>query len=315
MILNLILFIVFLALLLRSAEYSIKYSSKVAGILKIQEFVVSFFIVALISAIPEATISIISAVKGTPELGFGTLLGSNIADLTIVFGIVALFSINGIKIESKILKNNFSYLILLSFPLILGIDGRFSRADGLILIILGSLFFLKIYRDSKKFSKEFKEKRAGSLTRNLIFLILSILILLVSAYLTVEFATNFAYKINLSPLIIGATIIALGTCLPELIFAVKAIKQNKDDLAMGDILGNVITDATIILGIIALISPFNYSLNNILFISGSLIVAGLFIIIFMKTNKSISKIEGVVLIFIYIVFLFIEFLINRVFSI
>jgi len=304
MILSLILFLIFLFILLKSAEYSIKHSSKLAGLLKLPEFVVSFFIIALISAIPETTISIISAIQGTPELGFGALLGSNIADLTIVFGIVALFSYNGIKIESKILTNNFSYLILLAFPLILGIDGRFSRIDGLILLILGSLFFLKIYRDSKKFHKQFKEKKKDSIPKHITLLIVSIIILLVSAFLTVEFATDFANKIKLSPLIIGATIIALGTCLPELVFAIKAIKQNKDDLAMGDILGNVITDTTIILGLVALISPFNYAINNIIFIAGSLFLAGILATIFMKTNKSINKIEGIFLILIYILFVF-----------
>jgi cation:H+ antiporter len=154
-IVNLILFLIFLAVLIRCAGYAIKYSSRIAKTLRLPEFAVSFFIIALISVLPEATISVISAINGEPELGLGTLLGSNVTDLTLIFGIVALFSLKGIKVKSKILRNNFFYLILLLFPLILGIDGRFSRIDGGILLLLGVLFYAKIYRDSIRFRKKF----------------------------------------------------------------------------------------------------------------------------------------------------------------
>ncbi len=304
MIVSLILLLVSLMILLKSAEYSIKYSSKLSRLLKISEFVVGFFIIALISSIPEATVSIISALKGTPELGFGTLLGSKIADLTIILGIVSLFSFKGIKIESKIIKNNFSYLLLFVFPLVLGLDGRYSRIDGLILLFLGGLFLLKIYLDNKQSHEESKGKEEGSIPKQFILLMISIIILLVSAFLTVEFATDFATKIKLSPLIIGATIVALGTCLPELAFAIKSIKQKKDGLAIGEILGSVVIDITLVLGLVALISPFNYSINNITFIAGTLFLVGIIATVFMKTHKSINKIEGRILIIIYVLFIF-----------
>ena len=154
LIVDLILFLLSLLVLIRFAEYAIRYSSRIAKILRFPEFIVSFFIVALISILPEATISIISAFNGNPELGMGTLLGSNIADLTLIFGVVALFAKKEIKVESKILKNNFFYIALLSFPLILGFDGEFSRIDGLMLVVLGFLFFIRIYSESKKFPRK-----------------------------------------------------------------------------------------------------------------------------------------------------------------
>ncbi len=101
-VINLALFLAFLILLIKCAGYAIKYSSRLAKALHFPEFIVSFFIIALISVLPEATISVISAFNGQPELGLGTLLGSNVADLTLVFGIVALFSSKGIKVKSKI---------------------------------------------------------------------------------------------------------------------------------------------------------------------------------------------------------------------
>ena len=141
-IVNLVLFLICLFVLIRCADYCIKYSTTLARIFRWPEFVVSFFIVAFISVLPEATIAVIAAINGEPELGLGTLLGSNVMDLALVFGIVALVSYNGIKVQSQILRNNLIYVVLLAVPLILGLDGSYSRIDGAILIILGYYFIL-----------------------------------------------------------------------------------------------------------------------------------------------------------------------------
>ncbi|MFA5724165.1 MAG: hypothetical protein WC979_07965 [Candidatus Pacearchaeota archaeon] len=311
-ILNLVLFLVFLFVLIKCASYAIKYSSRLAKALHFPEFIVSFFIIALISVLPEATISIISAFNGEPGLGLGTLLGSNIADLTLVMGIVALFSYKGIKVKSKILSNNFFYLILLLFPIILGFDGKYSRIDGLILVLAGSIFFVRIYMESNRFRKKFNNGQRKPFFKSLIFLILSLVVLLISAYLTVKYAVNFAHDVKLPALLIGLTIVALGTCLPELIFSIKAVRKNHDSLALGDILGTVITDTTIVLGIVALIAPFNYNPMNIYVTGTAMFIAGLLVTLFMKSEKILNKKEGVLLILFYIFFVFVEFFINHV---
>ncbi|MFA5020085.1 MAG: sodium:calcium antiporter [Candidatus Pacearchaeota archaeon] len=309
--LNLVLFLIFLLILIKCADYAIRFSSRIAKVLRFPEFIVSFFIIALISVLPEATISVMAAINGEPELGLGTLLGSNVADLTLVFGIVALFSSKGIRVKSRMLSNNFFYLVLLFSPLILGFDGNFSRVDGLILILLGLLFFVKIYLDSYRFHKKFDNTERAPLFKSLIFLIISIGFLLFSAYLTVKFAVNFAYDVSLPPILIGITILAFGTCLPELVFSIKSVRKNHDELALGDVLGTVITDATIILGIIALIFPFSYNPYNIYITGGAMFLAGIFVTIFMKSDKSINKTEGLILILFYVLFVFIEFFVNN----
>ena len=144
---NLILFLAFLFVLIKSADYATHYSSKLAKIFRLSEFIVSFFIVAVISAFPEGTIAIVSAVKGIPEFGMGTLIGSNVADLALVFGIVALVAAKGVSVKSEILKKDFFYLALLLFPVLLGLDGRFSRIEGILLVLAGlSFFFYAVYR-------------------------------------------------------------------------------------------------------------------------------------------------------------------------
>ncbi|OGJ17348.1 hypothetical protein A3K74_01860 [Candidatus Pacearchaeota archaeon RBG_13_33_26] len=311
-IINLILSLVFLVILIKCADYSMLYSSRLAKNLHLSEFVVSFFIIAIISTLPEATISIISAFNGEPQLGLGTLLGAKIADLTLVLGIAVLFSSGGIKVKSKILQNNFLYLFLLLFPLILGFDGEFSRIDGIILVLVGISFFIKIIIDRKKFRKKFNNIKRGSFLKNSVLLTLSLAALLIGAFFAVKFATNFAYEAKVPEILIGITILALGTCLPELFFSIKAARSNRDELVLGDLLGTVITDATIILGIVALICPFTYNPINIYVLGGGIFLAGIFTIWFMKTNRSINKFEGLFLILLYILFIFISFFINNV---
>jgi len=288
-----------------------RYSSRIARNFHIPEFAVSFFIIAIISVLPEATISIISAFKGQPELGLGTLLGSNVADLTLVFGIVALFSKQGIKVQSKILSNNFLYIILLLFPLLLGFDGKFSRVDGLILILIGLIFFARIYSESHRFHKDKKSKEEYFL-KNLFFLILSLSILLLSAFLTVKYAVIFANEIKVPTIIIGVTILALGTCLPELTFSIRAVRKNHNELALGDLLGTVITDATIILGIVALFCPFNYSPSTIYLTGTAMFLAGALVTALMKSDKTIKKTEGIILILAYLLFIFAELLVKKI---
>ncbi len=310
-IINLALFLLSLAILLKCVNYAIKYSSEMARIFSLPEFIISFFIIAIISILPESTISIISAFKGEPELGLGTLLGSNVTDLTLVLGLVALFSLKNINVKSRILKNNFLYLLLLLFPIILGFDGRFSRVDGLILVLLGLIFLTKVYTDSRPHYKKFKKIKEDNAPKTIFLLILSIIIILISAFFTVKFAINFANDIHLPVVLIGLTILAIGTCLPELVFSLKAIKKNHGELALGDIMGTVIIDATIILGIVALISPFDYNLPNIYVTGSALFLAGLFVTRFMKSDKSLSKVEGLLLIIFYILFILVEFFVNN----
>lgn len=309
-ILNLLLFLIFLIILLKSADYAVLFSTRISRSLKFPEFMVSFFIVAFISVLPESTISIISAIKGEPGLGLGTLIGSNIADLTIVFGIVSLFSRTGIKVKSTILSNNLIYLILVLFPLLLGFDGYFSQVDGAILVLVGLLFYYKLFKDRNKFKRKLNNNQNHPFFKSLIFLIVSLTVIIFSAYLTVKYSVNFAYDLKIPAIFIGSTIIALGTCLPELIFSIKAVRKNRDSLALGDLLGTVITDATIIFGIVCLISPFSYNIFSIYLLCGGMFLAGISVMFFMKTGKILTKNEGALLIFAYIIYLFLEFFIN-----
>ncbi|MFA7708251.1 MAG: sodium:calcium antiporter [Candidatus Pacearchaeota archaeon] len=310
-IINLILLLICLFVLLKSADYATKYSSEAAKHCHISEFLISFFVVAFVVILPETTISFISAIQGHSELALGTLIGSNVADLTLIFGIIALFSFKGVKVKSKILKNTFFYLILLFLPLLLGIDGSFTRIDGAILLCAGILFFIKLYHDGKSLHKKTFHKNKESLFKVLILLILSLVILVITAYFTVKFGINFANEIHVPLILVGLTVIGVGSCLPELIFSIKAVRKNHNELALGDILGSVILDATVILGIVILISPFSVPALTEHITAFSMFFATFFVVLFMRTDHLLSKHEGIMLILAYILFLIVEFFVNK----
>jgi len=312
MIINIVFLILSIIILVKSADYATRYSSRIARSLHFSQFIFSFFIVAVISAFPESAIAIISAIENVPQFGVGTLLGSNVADLTLVFGIITLFSLKGIKVKSKILRKNFFYLILLLFPVILGFNGHFSRLDGILLILGGILFFFTLSFESKMFKKIYNNANGKHLLRDFSLLIFFIALLIISAHFTIRFAMNLSGIINISSTLIGLVFVSLGTCLPELMFSIKAIKNNKEELAFGDILGTVIIDATIILGIVCLINPFSID-TKIIYITGvSMFLGGLLLVSFINTDKMLTKKEGIYLLFFYVIFILVETLANSV---
>ncbi|MFA5953305.1 MAG: hypothetical protein WC812_01805 [Candidatus Pacearchaeota archaeon] len=309
--LNLIIFLVALFVLIRSANYAVRYSSRFARAFHLSEFIVSFFIVSFISISPEATVGIISSINGTPEFGLGALLGSNVADLFLIFGIISLFSLKGIKVKSEILKEDLLYIILLAIPVILGFDGKFSKMDGVLLVLSGAIFLVTLSIKGKMFKKKNHHKKNSKWGKNLFLLILSLLFLVASAYFTVRFGVNFANDLRIPPFLVALTVVSIGSCLPELIFSLKAVRTNHDELALGDILGTVIIDATIILGVMALINPFNFSPSIIHSTGIILFIAGILVVSFLKSGKLLSKKEGILLLIFYIASLVIGFFINR----
>lgn len=310
---DLMLLLVSLYFVTKSAEYAVLHSSKVASGLKVPRHVVGFLLVAFISALPEFFISIDSAFNGSPALGLGTLFGSNVADLSLIFGLVVILSSKSLKVESKFIKNSLYYLLLLILPIILGLNGSYSRIEGLALILAGVFFYALLLKHEKILEPGMAAQRK-ILWKHLFFLIISIIVLIVAADYTSKFGISLAGRLYINPTLIGLFIIALGTTLPELFFSVQAINSNDSGLAIGDILGNVLTDATIIIGLIAIISPFSFN-PRIIYVTGIfMIIAGIFLFYLIRTGKNLSLKEAWLLIIYYFIFILSEITISRYFD-
>jgi len=152
MFLNLFIFFFSLFLVVKGATLATRYAAKLASSFHLSKYIIGFIVIAFISILPETFISINSAIEGLPSFGLGTLFGSNVADLTLIFAILIIYAGRGMKIESKVLKNLHLYPFFLLLPLILGLNGHYTRLEGLSLIVSGAIFYFLVFKNSTKSS-------------------------------------------------------------------------------------------------------------------------------------------------------------------
>lgn len=312
MIQNLFIFASSIFLIIKGATLSTKYAFQLAKSFKLSKYVVGFIVVAVISIMPEIFISVNSAIQGVPSLGLGTLFGGNIADMTLVFAVVIFFAGRSIQIDSRILKENIVYPFILLIPIVLGLDGYYSRMEGLGLIITGFIFYYLALRNNeeKQIVPDSEEIENKNRAINTVYLLLSMAMLLLGSHFVVTSAIDIAQYLGVESVVIGMIIVGVGTTMPELFFCLAAVKKKHDSLAIGDILGTVLADATIVVGILALISPFSFP-QRIIYSAGMFMVLSSFVLFyFMRSGKNISKKEGYYLFFIWVLFVVVEVLIN-----
>ncbi|NUM25247.1 MAG: sodium:calcium antiporter [Candidatus Buchananbacteria bacterium] len=308
MINTLFIFIVSLFLVIRGSTLATKYAAMVASNFHLSKYTVGFIVVAIISILPETFISINAALAGIPSFGLGMLFGSNIADLTLIFAIIIWVAGRGLKVESKILKNHSTYPFLLLLPLILGFDGHFSRLEGLALVIAGGIFYYISFKRGAE-SKAASNSQANK--KSIIMLVFSMIILLVGSHFTVDSASQLARYLGVSPILVGMLVVGIGTTMPELFFSLKSVRKRDDSLAIGDILGTVLADATIVVGILALINPFSFPVK-IIYITGIFMVISSFALFrFMRSGRTISKKEAYTLFVFWLIFIIVEFFANQ----
>lgn len=195
--------------------------------------------------------------------------------------------------------------------MILGLDGHYGRIEGAALIVMGIIFYYFSFKKENKEITEFQTKNTDKNRRkNLVYLIGSIALLLIGSHFAVQSGVDIAKSLEISPILIGILIIGIGTTIPELLFSLKAVKQHDDSLAVGDLLGTVLADATIVIGILALINPISFP-QRIIYITGIfMIIASFLIIYFMQTGKKISKKEGMILFGFRVLFILVEYMYN-----
>lgn len=305
MVNQIFIFIVSLFFVIKGATLATKHASGLAQAFRLSKYTVGFLIVAVISILPETFISINAAINGIPSFGMGMLFGSNIADLTLIFAILIFYAGRGLKVESKIIKNHVMYPFLLLIPIVLGLDGHFTRVEGIVLILAGVVFYFQALREETPEAAA-KLVKSGSHLQNGAMLILSMALLLAGSHFTVTSASAIANSLNVSPILIGMLIVGLGTTLPELFFSIQSIKKKDDSMAVGDILGTVLADATIVVGILATIQPFAFP-KNIIYVTGTfMLLASILLFHFMKSGRTITTREAYILLIFWITFIFAE---------
>lgn len=302
---HILLLLLALFAVIQGANLSTRYAEKVAESFRMSKYVVGFIVVSFISVLPETFIAIGAAMKGNTELGIGTILGSNVADLTLIMAILAFVAgRKGVKVERASLRRLLIYPLFLAIPLLLALDGSFSRSDGLVLIIVGIIFYVFTFRRSVGISSRSADIKYK--LRNAVYLALSLALLLLGAHFTVDSTVALASNINISPVLIGILVVGLGTTIPELSFASKAIKHGKHEMAVGDVLGSVLADATIVIGIVSMIGTVTFPPRIAYVAGGFMVFASVVLIAMFKSKHKIDRREAIWLVLIWVAYVIAE---------
>jgi len=297
--------------LVKAAHWVIKSLIYLSQRMKISEFVIAFILAGIATSLPELFVGISSALNKTPILSLSNIIGSNIANITLILGITILL-LGGLDIKIKTINRNIIYTgLLLMYSLLLCLDGVLSRLDGVALLVSFILYNLILIHQSQDINKIVVKAKKKELTKNIFLFIISIALLLLSAQIIVNAANNLAIELNIPLFIIGLFVIALGTSLPELILGVRAAHQKHKDMIMGGILGSIAVNSTAVLGITALISPIIVK-DKVLFISSIIVLLTAYLLfgVFSYSRKRISWQEAMILLFFYITFTITQFLLK-----
>ena len=281
--------------------------------LKWREFVVGFLIMAIATSLPNLFVGLNAALRGIPELSFGDVVGGNVADLTLVTSLAVLVS-GGIIAKSRMVQTSSLFTLLIALlPLLLSLDGQLGRIDGLILILAFFLYAAWLFSTEERFSKVYGRGEKGkSLWKNIFLLAASFIMLIAGSQGVVISALFFAKSLGVAIGLIGILIVGLGNCMPEIYFSVISAKKGQSWLILGDLMGSVINCATLVLGIVALISPINIVDFSPYFLARVfLVISAVFFLVFLRSGKKITRKEAFFLLGIYIVFLLSEIFLRR----
>lgn len=312
LLISILYFVLSCAALIVSGIFLVKSLTKLAHFLEIPEFSAAFIIMALATSTPELFVGISSALSGSPELSLGNVLGANIIDLTLITGILVLFS-REIKIKTQKIGKDIYFMLaaILLIIILYAIGSALSRTDGALLIFFFAFNIIRKLRKRKKFRKKLKHRvKKGHVILNSFIFLIAIVGLIFSAKYVVEYASNLAIELNLPKIIIGLFILSVATTLPELVFGISAIKLKHKIMSIGDLIGAVVTNSTLVLGIVSIISPIKTEILPFLTSAIFLFIVGFIFVTFIKTGKKLERMEGISLILIYVLFVIIEFFIK-----
>lgn len=299
-------------LLIWSADEFTNNGAKIANIFKISPLIIGLLIFGFGTSAPEMLVSGLAAYEGHPELSIGNAFGSNIFNIALVLGITTI--ILPIKVKQDILKKEWLYLM--ASTLVAGIliwDGHLSIADGLILLGLLAVFLIYTFVASKtgdhqEFDNLGVEVKQGQAKKVWLMLTISFVVLLVSAKLVVWGGTELAALFGVSDLLIGLTVVALGTSLPELAVSISSALKKQHEMVVGNIIGSNLFNTVGVLAIPSLILPFDVPMEVINrdypFMIGLTILLFVFSYKF-KKEGIISRLEGVLLLVVLAIYLYI----------
>ena len=308
-----IIFLLAGVLLYMAGEMLVSGLLRLARFYRLKEFIVAFFVMAFAGTLPNFFVGITSAMQGIPELSFGDVMGNNIVALTLAVALALFISpTKKLSLGNDTVKyTTFMTACAALLPLILISDGTLSRSDGLVLVLFFVVYVMWLFSREDNFSKVYekdkvlptKEGRKEALVASL-KVVGGLVLLAVAAQAVVYAAELFAIALGVPLMVIGVLVVGFGGALPELYFTVVTARKGETDMILGNLMGAVISPATLVLGIVAMIQPIHN--DNLEFpLIGRLFLAAvaLYFLYASYTSKTITMREGYALLMMYVLFL------------
>lgn len=306
-----ILLIVGFVLLIKGADIFVDGAAAIAKKLGIPGVIVGLTIVSLGTSAPELSVSIISSLQGNNDIAIGNVLGSNIFNTIVVIGTTAI--IVPLLIKKDLIKKDFfisigitGLLLFVAFDsIIFGKENIISRIDGIILLIVGIIYTAYLIYTAKKSDVQESDEDVDSIkiSKSIILSIIGVIGIVVGGKLVVDSAKEIAITFGMSEKLVGLTIVAIGTSLPELVTSAVAAFKGKTDIALGNVLGSNIFNIVLIIGLSATISPIAVAGNlifDILFLIAATVIIGILVFTGKGEGRTFTKVEGIALVAMYI---------------
>ena len=300
---SLLVLIVGFILLMKGADFFVEGSSSIATRFHIPSLIIGLTIVAMGTSLPECAVSITASMEGNNALAVANAVGSNIFNLMVVCGISALFV--PIAVQVNTLKREFPFSVLCAILLmILGYFGMIlGHIDGIVLLILFVGYIVYMIVSAKKAMNTYQEEeeiKVISMELSLVYIVGGAIAIKFGGDFVVDSASNIALSLGMSQNLVGLTIVALGTSLPELVTSMVAAKKGEVDMALG--IGSNVFNILFVLGIAATISPITFIFENIIDIL-ILTIFSLIVLYFGFTKHKIDRKEGIIMLLLYVAYL------------
>lgn len=302
---SLVMLIVGFVLLIKGADFFVDGSSSVAKKFKVPSMIIGMTIVAMGTSLPECAVSVTASLSNNNSLAVSNVTGSNIFNMMVVCGACALFTPLAVQVNT--LKKEFPLSILCAVLLLgLGYLGMsLGHLDGVIFIVLFIAYLLWMIMAAKKARQNAdneEEYETLPAWKTVVFIVGGALAIKYGGDFVVNGASSIATAFGLSQTLIGLTIVALGTSLPELVTSLMAAKKNEIDMAVGNVIGSNIFNILLVLGIAAAISPVEFIVENMIDIV-VLIIMSLIVWGFCFSKQKIEKREGILMLAAYAVYM------------
>ncbi len=291
--------------LIKGADFFVDGASSVAGKLKVPSMIIGLTIVAMGTSLPECAVSVTASMSGNNALAVSNAVGSNIFNLMVVCGMCALFT--PLAVQMGTLKKEFPFSVICAGLLIgLGFAGMsLGHLDGVAMLVLFAVYLVRMIISATKARKAAADEEAPDtlpVWKCVLFIVGGAVAIKYGGDFVVDGASFIAAKVGMSQNLIGLTIVALGTSLPELVTSIVAAKKNEVDMAIGNVVGSNIFNILLVLGVAAAISPVAFVMENLIDIA-ILIVMSIVVWVFAYTNQQIRRREGVVMLLMYVAYL------------